>query len=163
MARVDRVAIKRVRKTLVFDDRVQRVNTTRLKKIVEKYGWPSIDLVGKRASRNAWLIVQHADHDLRFQKKCLKLIKEKYLRDPQAISPENIAFLTDRTLINTKRKQLFGTQFYIDKKDKFTYRPIKDFKNLDRRRKEYGIPPFKKYMDAIKSMKPLRIKGFRQK
>src|SRR3989344_5778883 len=67
MAEQDQKFIKRVRETLVFDDIVQRANTERLKEIIEKSGWPSIDLVGKKASRNAGLIIQHADHDVRFQ------------------------------------------------------------------------------------------------
>src|SRR3989338_9974770 len=158
MAEQDKKAIKRVRKTLVFDNRIQRKNTEHLKKIIEKNGWPSIDLVGRKASRSAWLIIQHADHDVRFQKKCLALMHEIYKRDTQNISQENIAFLTDRILVNTKQKQLFGTQFYVNKKGAFTYRPIKDFKTLAKRRKGYGLPPFKEYVDASKSVKPLRIK-----
>ncbi len=163
MAQHEQEAIKRVRETLIFDDRVQRVNTERLKKIVEKYGWPTISLVGRQASRNAWLIVQHADHRVKFQKKCLAMMREIYQRNPQNISRENIAFLTDRILVNTKRKQLFGTQFYVNKKGVFTYRPIKNFKDLDKRRKEYGIPPFREYTEAMKSVGPLQIKGFKQK
>src|SRR3989344_3193838 len=107
MAEQDQKAIKRVRETLVFDDSVQRANTERLKEIIEKNGWPSINLVGKKSSRSAWLIIQHADHDVRFQKKCLALMHEIYKRDTQNISQENIAFLTDRILVNTKQKQLF--------------------------------------------------------
>lgn len=163
MARRDQKAIKRVRKTLVFDDKVQRVNTERLKGIVEKYGWPTIDLVGEKASRNAWLVVQHADHNVRFQKKCLALMQEIYQRNPHGISRENIAFLTDRILVNTKKGQLFGTQFYVNKKKIFTYRPIKDLETLNKRRKAYDLPQFREYTEAIKSIKPLRIKGFRQK
>lgn len=166
MARNDQDAIKRARRTLIFDDRVRRTNTMRLKKIVEKYGWPTIHLVGKKASRSAWLIVQHVNHDVRFQKRCLKLMKEIYLRNPQNISLENIAFLTDKILVHTKKKQLFGTQFYVNKvneKGVLMYCPIKDFKNLDKRRKEYGIPPFKEYLKAVKSVKPLRIRTSRSK
>ncbi|OHA03858.1 MAG: hypothetical protein A3J58_02375 [Candidatus Sungbacteria bacterium RIFCSPHIGHO2_02_FULL_52_23] len=163
MAEQDKKAIKRVRKTLVFDNRIQRKNTEHLKKIIEKNGWPSIDLVGRKASRSAWLIIQHADHDVRFQKKCLALMEALYRSNPENISRENIAFLTDRILVNTKQEQFFGTQFYVDKKGVFTYRPIKDFRTLAKRRKEYDLPPFKEYVEASKSVKPLRIKGYRQK
>ena len=163
MAEQDQKAIKRVRETLVFDDSVQRANTERLKEIIGKNGWPSINLVGKKASRSAWLIIQHADHDVRFQKKCLTLMRQIYRLNPRDISRGNIAFLTDRILINTKKKQSFSTQFYLNKKGVFTYRPVKDLKTLAKRRKEYGVPPFKEYVEASKSVKQLRIKGFRQK
>lgn len=42
-----------------------------MKKIVKKHGWPGISLVGKKASVGAWLLAQHADRDLRFQKNVL--------------------------------------------------------------------------------------------
>lgn len=163
MARRDQTAIRRVRKTLVFDDTVQRLNTERLKEIVKRYGWPTIHSVGKTASRSAWLIIQHADHDVRFQKKCLAMMQRIYTCAPHSIAKENIAFLTDRILVNTKKKQLFGTQFYVNKKGVFTHRPIRDFRSLDVRRREYGIPLFDEYRKATTFIKPLRIKGFRQK
>ena len=46
-------------------------NTINLKKIIEKIGWPSEDKVGVRGESSAWLIAQHSDHDVKFQKKCL--------------------------------------------------------------------------------------------
>jgi hypothetical protein len=45
-------------------------------------------------------------------------------------------------LVNEGKKQLFGTQFYKNKKCIFRPRPIRDMKNLDKRRKKYGLPPF---------------------
>jgi hypothetical protein len=41
-------------------------NTTRMKAIVQQYGWPGPELVGKDGSQAAFTLVQHAD--LAFQK-----------------------------------------------------------------------------------------------
>src|SRR5471030_519869 len=40
---------------------VDHRDTERMKWIVAKFGWPTPVMVGKEASNNAWLLVQHAD------------------------------------------------------------------------------------------------------
>lgn len=75
-----------------FDFRVDLKNTKRLKKIIEKFGWPTISKVGKEASNAAWLLVQHADNDPKFQQKCLLLMLKVKVGD---INLQNIAYLTD--------------------------------------------------------------------
>src|ERR1035437_3853638 len=49
-------------------------------KIIQKHGWPTISLVGKRASHWAWLLVQHFGHERRFQEMCLSLLREAVKR-----------------------------------------------------------------------------------
>jgi hypothetical protein len=44
-------------------------NTKWLKDIVEKHGWPTNTLVGKDGASAAWLLVQHADADPKFQRR----------------------------------------------------------------------------------------------
>ena len=50
-------------------------NRTRLKEIVDQHGWPGKSMVGKDGAHAAWLLAQHADADLEFQKKCLALMQ----------------------------------------------------------------------------------------
>jgi hypothetical protein len=138
---------------------VTKKNSEKLKIIIKKYGWPTIGLVGKRASRGAWFIVQHSDHDLRFKKRCLGLMKEAWRKNPADILMPNIAFLTDRILANEGKKQLFGTQFYFDKRGKFVPRPIAGgLKVIDKKRSEYGLPPLQDYLEAAREHKPTRVK-----
>ena len=118
-----------------------------MKRIVNKYGWPTRKLVGKRASNFAWLLVQHADNDVKFQEFCLKLIKEAGGND--AITKRQIAFLTDRVLVNKGEPQIYGTQFYVDKSGKIIPRPIFDSLHLDNRRKIIGLESFKEYKMEI--------------
>lgn len=114
-----------------------------MRRIVREFGWPTISLVGKRASYWAWLLVQHADADAKFQEYCLKLMKKaaKY----KQVSNTNIAYLTDRILVNKRKPQIYGTQFYKSKQGKLVPRPIKDTKPLDRRRKQMGLKSFASY------------------
>ncbi|MEX1140414.1 MAG: DUF6624 domain-containing protein [Bacteroidota bacterium] len=55
---------------------IDRNNTERMKHIVQKVGWPGNSLVGEDGAEVAWLLVQHADQDIQFQKSILPLIEE---------------------------------------------------------------------------------------
>jgi hypothetical protein len=63
------------------------------------------------------------DHDVKFQEYCLNLMKNASDGD---VLKKQIAYLTDRILVNTGKKQLYGTQFYLNKKGVYGPRPIKD-------------------------------------
>jgi len=159
MTQKDQKMRKSATKTGVFSSELDKENAIKLKKIIKKYGWPTIGLVGKKSSRNAWLIAQHADHDLLFQKKVLKLLKEIYYKNNLEIDKSNIAFLEDRILIKEGKRQIFGTQFYTNKKGIFGPRPVRDIKNIDKLRKEYKLPPFKDYLKLAKSYKQPAFKN----
>lgn len=145
MADEDLKVTLRKNKTQHWNEDVYRRNATQLRKIISSHGWPVVSKVGTKASRSAWLIVQHADHDVRFQKRCLKLMKDIDSRTPGDVAKESIAFLTDRILVNEGKRQLFGTQFHFDKKGEFQPFPIQDRKNLNARRKKFNLRRFIKY------------------
>ena len=126
MARLDQAVRKSGGEITVVDQK----NLTRMKQIVSDFGWPTISLVGKKASHMAWLLVQHADEDLKFQKHCLNLMKEA-IKKKEVMLPD-IAYLTDRVLVNQGKLQIYGTQFY---------KPIKDWQNLNARRIRMGLTP----------------------
>lgn len=121
-------------------------NTKTLKKIVKQFGWPTIQLVGKKASNLAWLLVQHADHDLKFQRYCLRLMIKEAKRG--SVLWENVAYTTDRILVNDGRPQLYGTQFY-ESKAKLIPRLIKNVDNLNERREKMGLEPFEVYKNKL--------------
>jgi len=53
---------------------IDRDNTARMREIIAQYGWPGRELVGDAGAHAAWLLVQHADADKTFQRKCLDLM-----------------------------------------------------------------------------------------
>ncbi len=110
-------------------------NTKRMKEIVKEIGWPTISKVGGAGSENAWLLVQHADHDVDFQELCLNLMKQE---PPGEVSPHDIAYLEDRTRINRGKYQVYGTQ-YTETGGKFVPRPIENREAVDERRKVMGL------------------------
>ncbi len=158
MAVIDQKMRRRAMKTGIWDKRIDKQNTLKMRRIVKKYGWPMINMAGKKASKNAWLLIQHADHNLRFQKYCLNLMEKIYKKNPEEILKANIAYLKDRVLVNEGKKQVFGTQFYTNKKGIFGSRLIKDIKNVDKRRKKYGLPSFDKYKKLMKNYKAVPVK-----
>ena len=120
-------------------------NTKWLRGIVEKQGWPTITSVGKDGANAAWLLVQHADADPKFQRQCLDLMTKLAKTE---VSQSNLAYLTDRVLLAEGKKQLYGTQFTsVD--GKWKPRPIEDEANVDKRRAEAGLKSLAEYAKLI--------------
>jgi Family of unknown function (DUF6624) len=126
---------------------VDQKNRARLKEIVDKHGWPGKSLVGKDGAHVAWLLVQHADGELAFQKRCLELMKAAPKRD---VEPADIAYLTDRVLVAEKKKQVYGTQLQ-GQGGTFTPHPIEDAANVDKRRAEVGLTPLAEYLKTAQA------------
>jgi len=120
-----------------WNDKIDKTNQRRLKLIVNNNGWPTISLVGKKASSAAWLVVQHAP-DLKFQEKCLALMEQL---TPGEIKPANIAFLKDRTLMRNGKPQIYGTQFVGFDTDIKVYN-LQDPEHVDERRASVGLGTF---------------------
>ena len=144
----------------IWDNELDNKNTEEMKSIVRKYGWPTIGMVGKRASKNAWLLVQHADHDLSFQKECLVLMQDIFAKNPKDIEKSNIAYLTDRTLLAEKKPQIYGTQFKVTKKGGLSLLPVKNRKSLNKMRAEVGLPPIEEMLELAKGHKQSKPEPF---
>ena len=127
-----------------FDPSLDIRNTETLKGILKRIGgWPTISLLGEEASHDAWLLVQHADHDPEFQKYCLELMT----RHSKNVAKKDIAFLTDRLAVKKNQPQEYGTQFSNGKDGKLIMGNVRDPENLDRRRASVGLEPFAHYLE----------------
>jgi hypothetical protein len=119
-----------------------------LNQTIEKQGWPTNSLVGSDGANAAWLLVQHADADLKFQRKCLDLMAALPKNE---VSQTDFAYLTDRVLLAEGKKQIYGTQFdWID--GKLQPQPLEDDINVDKRRAEVGMPPLAEYAKEMREM-----------
>jgi hypothetical protein len=128
---------------------LDRKHTARLKEIVAKHGWPGKSLVGTDGAHDAWLLVQHADLDRAFQKRCLELMEAAAAKDE--VSRQDFAYLTDRVLVGEGKKQRFGTQFK-EEKGAMVPQPIEDEANVDKRRAAIGLPPLAEYKKTIEEL-----------
>ncbi len=133
--------------------KVDDTNRAWLKGVVEKHGWPGKTLVGVDGAHAAWLLVQHSDADLPFQKKCLELLGTAVKADEA--TGTDLAYLTDRVLSAEGKKQRYGTQLE-QKNGKLVPRPVEDPDTLDARRKELGLMSMADYVVTAEKMYKLR-------
>ena len=114
----------------------------RLEEIVALHGWPGRSLVGDEGATAAWIITQHADHDVRFQERMLERLRDCV--DGDDASVKHAAYLADRVCVNRGRPQIYGTQFG-GAGETYGPRSIADPTGLDERRAGVGLGPFAEY------------------
>ena len=148
MAAADQDMRNRAMETGLWDESIDRTNTERLRAIVATYGWPTSSKVGAEGARAAWLIAQHADHDVDFQSECLDRMKQEPTGE---VSLSNLAYLEDRVRVNRGQEQLYGTQFY-GTGETLKPQPIADEAHLDERRASVGLGPFSDYAREIEEI-----------
>ena len=123
--------------------RVDTASTDRLREIVARYGWPGRSLVGEEGAQHAWLLAQHADRQLEFQRKALALLADAV--EQGEATARQLAYLTDRVRMNEGKEQLYGTQL-AGRDGKVTPWPIENPDELDIRRAAVGLEPFEEYI-----------------
>jgi hypothetical protein len=120
-------------------------NTQWLKQTVQQRGWPTKSMVGSDGANAAWLLVQHADADIKFQRKCLDLMAALPKNE---VSQTDFAYLTDRVLLAEGKKQIYGTQFeWVD--GKLQPQALEDEANVDKLRADVGLTSLAEYAKSM--------------
>jgi len=118
----------------------------RLEEIIQKYGWPTISMVGAEASEVAFLIIQHAD--LSYQKKYFPLLKQAAAK--KEARPDHVAMMEDRMLMGEGKKQIYGTGLRTDDTtNELKLWPIENEEEVDARRAAVGLPPMAEYLKMM--------------
>jgi hypothetical protein len=133
-------------------------NGQRLMEIVSQYGWPGVSVIGLDGSSALWLLVQHQDHDVHFQKQCLNLLKTA-VQEYEA-SPKSLAYLTDRVNKNENQPQIYGTQ-WVQQEGKFFLYTVEDREHLDQRRAEMGLNTIEEYKKQLQAAYQLSDEDFK--
>lgn len=123
-------------------------NLKLLDSIVCKFGWPSTDAVGQRASFDAFFIVQHAE--LSVQESYLPRL-QKAAATKQA-QPSQVAILEDRINVRNKRPQRYASQLCFLKGGGYAWQPIEneDEAAIDIARESVGLGTIKSYAANFK-------------
>lgn len=129
---------------------IDSFNTAHLKSILNIHPWIIISKFGKEADRQAWLLVQHADHDLTFQEQCLVILET--LLPLNETNPNNYAYLVDRVAINSGKKQQYGTQASIDNGQVELLPYEGSLEEMNERRCVVGLEPVEKYLETLKTV-----------
>lgn len=134
---------------------VDSVNTTDLKELQKLYDWFRISAFGAEADADAWLLVQHADQDVDFQKRILLVLEKLY--PVGETKPAHYAYLFDRVAASwqnpSKRTpQRFGTQGQCVGPGKWEPIPIEAAEKVDTRRAAMGMEPMAVYKVRFKDI-----------
>lgn len=113
---------------------------TRLRALVERYGWPTNAMVGEDGARIAAEIAVQAVSNPEFQAQALALMEP--LAERQKIYPMDYARLYD--LLH--RPQRFGTQGSCGADGAWSPHEIEDEGNIDVRRAQLGLDPMKEHI-----------------
>lgn len=125
-------------------------NAPKVKAIIERYGWPTYDMVGPDASNVFWVLVQHADFDCEDLAAYILKLNQAVL-DEQA-SKTAIPFLVDRWLVRSTGKQRYGTQFVVRGRSlRPRLYPIRPRFGLRKRRRAFGLTPLRQYVIRAKA------------
>ena len=116
----------------------------RVKQILVKYGWPGRTLVGTEGAKAAWLLVQHYDRDVTFQRRALELMK---LLPKGEVENTHIAYLTDSVSLREEfnQNQVYGTVL-TNENGKLVPKQLFEGVNVDKRRAELGLQPLAEYL-----------------
>lgn len=127
---------------------IDKENNAVLKSILKQYGFPGYKVAGIEGSDNFWLLTQHQDEDTAFQNAVLALMKKAV--DAKDATPSKYAMLVDRVLVNTGKKQLYGTQFILNKEQNiFQPHPVEDSLNVNARRAAMGLPTLEENLQQM--------------
>jgi hypothetical protein len=134
--------------------RLHRSNAERLKEIIKEHGWPGISLVGKEAAEAAWIILQHNIGDPKMFRQMLP--KLRIAAKKGEIDKIWLAKTIDRIRVYEGKPQLYGTNYDWDENGDLSPYPIQNIKNVDRLRKEIGLPPLSEYTEMMRKKAKVR-------
>lgn len=115
---------------------IDEKNLIELKRLIKKYGFPEISKVGKEAYFSAFLVAQHAGHDLDFMKSFFSDV-EKRLNTGEVIN-KTYGYLFDRINRMEGKAQVYGTQGKCIENKYVPSRPI-SITDLDQKRATIGL------------------------
>lgn len=117
-----------------------------LRAAVAREGWPTQSVHGQAVPMQAWLLVQHADHDPLFQLEMLRVMEPLAVRGE--VSKSNFAFLHDRIMLKLTGKQRYGTQAHCAEGARRP-QPLEDEAALAGLRAEAGLEPVADYLAGL--------------
>lgn len=123
----------------------QSRNLKLIDSIYAQHGWLAYSEVGYKGAMAQFLVIQHSD--LLTQKKWLVRVTKAV--NECLLQPENLALLTDRILVQSGKKQLYGSQLRVDpKRKKYVPFDIESPSLVDSRRAKLGMVSLDQYVNS---------------
>jgi hypothetical protein len=118
----------------------------RLQAILDQYGVPTFDMVGRDAANHFVVMVQHQSPAMRQQ--ALPLLKANVEKGQANAS--DYASEYDRSQSDQGKPQMYGENFVCGPDGKLVPAPIADGEHVDQRRAEVGLEPLSTHMKMIR-------------
>ncbi|MDD7914424.1 DUF6624 domain-containing protein [Polaribacter ponticola] len=120
------------------------INLIKVSKILDSRGWPDKKLIGSRGSSTLFLVIQHANKET--QEKYLPMVLKAV--EHNNLPKRQFAMFYDRLVLRRGERQVYGTQLAINNESKKPYvLPLKDPKNVDKRRIKMGLNTMQENMN----------------
>ena len=129
-------------------EEIDAPNTKRMNDILASRGFPTPTLVGRDGVGAFVTMLQHV-RDVETRKNSAVGMTRAY--EDKVILPHQYAGFVDRLLIDQGKPQRYGSNFEM-KDGKMVMTPVEDPRNLEKRRKDLGLPTMAEYMKMIKEM-----------
>jgi hypothetical protein len=120
---------------------IDSVNLIKVIDIINKYGWPGEDIIGWYGGSTLWVVIQHST--LVNQEKYVPLLRDAVKKGKAR--PAYLALLEDRILKNQGKEQIYGTHVTSDSLGIKKFWPIKDERDVNKRRFQAGLGPIQWY------------------
>ena len=111
----------------------------RLRRVLDRHGWPGRSLAGEDGADAAWMVAMHADRDAALQRRCAGLLEEAV--EQGEADPRHLAALVDRVAGAEHGDQVFGTLALVRDGRPLFLVPVRDPEGLDDRRRAIGLRP----------------------
>lgn len=133
-----------------WSEEIDKKHTESLKPILKDLPdeWPKLSEFGDQTCTEIWMLVQHADHDIEFQKDCLSKMNALLEKQPTEVNKQSVSYLTDRIMVKEAKQQKYGTQFQ-DYDTFLVLRPLVEPENIDQLRAEMDLDSIEGYRKTI--------------
>lgn len=122
---------------VVLFQKIREENAVEVEKIIRRYGWPKISVVGESAAQSVFYVVQHGAPEARKQNLPLLQAACRAKEAPWLW----YATMYDRMLNDQGKKQLYGTQYSFGANGTVIRKPIESPEYVNKRRRELGLDP----------------------
>ena len=119
------------------------VNERKISAILDKYGWPTKEMIGEQGNWTICNVIQHSDNEIRI--KYLPMMR-KAVKDKK-LAPRFLVRAADRIATEKGELQIYGGQMkYYPETKSFNVWPVYDPVNIDKRRAEIGLEPIAAFL-----------------
>lgn len=119
------------------------INEKKITTMLDKYGWPTIEMIGENGNMTICNVLQHSDKAVRI--KYLPLMKQAVKEEK--LEPRFLVRAEDRLATDDGKLQIYGGQMkYYPEIKSFNVWPVYDPVNIDKRRAEIGLAPIKEFL-----------------